>query len=126
MAASKRTKKNTVQNTAGPKRGADGRVRGGNPGNAGGRKGRSGRKTLAFKARCEHLADTLALDLVEAQLKAAKGVPRPLADPATQFAVRYVTEYGKGKPMQAHEVTGANGGPIAHTVAVRFVKPGQA
>ena len=102
-AAAKNTDEKSVRGN-GPVRGPGGRVRGGNPGNRGGRKGRSGRKPLEFKARCAELSDTLALALVEKQLESAQHVPNPLADPATRFAVEYVTNYGQTKPTAPQQI----------------------
>jgi hypothetical protein len=112
-----RPRKNSAENSARPARGADGRLRRGNPGNSGGKPGRSGRKPDAFKAMCRGLAshaDTL---------RAVRAILKDALHPQFMAALKWATENGYGRPLQAVEHSGPDGGPIAQTVAVRFVKP---
>lgn len=57
-----------------------------------GKKGRSGRKTLPFKQRCTHLADTVVLEEVERYLRETqlKGDP---SDATWQYCANYVSKY---------------------------------
>ena len=82
-----------------PKRSANGRLSGGNPGNSGGKPGRSGRPPNAFKEFCAEIADS-------AEFKAA--LKEAVTNPSLKAygpALKLVVEHSHGKPAQ--EIQGA-------------------
>ncbi len=58
--------------------------------------------------------------------KRLRGAAEKLLDLAEQgapWAVQYLADRLDGRPKQATEVTGEDGGPVKHSIAVEFVNP---
>lgn len=78
----------------------------------------------AAKSRMFEQALTRAITQDDGKrLRAAAEKLLDLASEGTPWAVQYLADRLDGKPKQSTEMTGEDGGPVKHSLAIEFVNP---